>query len=61
MADVVNVRIRTSKNQEIGKAIQEVKDTMASVNKAITESLMNDLKVISEKIKNGDKSHGTKS
>lgn len=61
LTDVVNVRIRTSKHQDIGKAIQEVKDSMASVSKAITQSLMNDVQAISEEIKKGDVSHGTKS
>jgi hypothetical protein len=61
LADVVNVRIRTSKHQEIGQAIQEVKDTMASVSKAITRSLLNDVKVITENIEKGDETHGSKS
>ena len=61
LTDVVNVNIRTSKHQDIGKAIQEVKDTMASVSKAITRSLMSDVKTISELIEKGDVNHGSKS
>jgi uncharacterized alpha-E superfamily protein len=61
LTDVVNVRIRTSKHQDIGEAIQEVKDSMASVSKAITQSLVNDVQAINEEIKKGDVSHGTKS
>lgn len=61
LADVVNVRIRTSKHQDIGKAIQETKDAMASVSKAVTQSLMNDVKAITEEIEKGDISYGTKS
>jgi hypothetical protein len=61
LTDVVNVRIRTSKHQEIGKAIQEVKDAMASVSKAITGSLMNDVQAIGEYIEKGDINHGSKS
>jgi hypothetical protein len=61
LADVVNVRIRTSNHQDIGKAIQEVKDAMASVSKAITHSLLNDVKALSEQIEKGDTNHGTKS
>ena len=60
LANVVNVRIRTSNHQDIGKAIQEVNDAMASVSKAITRSLMNDVKAITEEIKKGDVNHGTK-
>ena len=61
LTDVVNVRIRTSKNQDIGKAIQEIKDAMAKVSKAITRSLMDDVKAITEEIEKGDTNHGTKS
>lgn len=61
LADVVNVRIRTSKHQDIGKAIQEVKDMMASISKAITQSLMKDVKAITEHIEKGDICHGSKS
>ena len=61
LADVVNVRIRTSKHQDIGKAIKEVKDVMASVSKAITHSLLSDVKALSEQIEKGDTNHGTKS
>lgn len=61
LADVVNARIRTSKHQDIGKAIQETKDTMASISKAITQSLMKDVKVITEHIEKGDICHGSKS
>ena len=59
--DVVNVRIRTSKHQDIGKALQEVKDAMASFSKAITESLMSDVHAIVEEIEKGDVNHGSKS
>jgi hypothetical protein len=61
LADVVNVRIRTSKHQDIVMAVQEVKDAMASVSKSITQSLMNDVKAINEAIKKGDVNHDTKS
>ena len=61
LSDVVNVHIRTSKHQDIGKAIQEVKDAMASISKAITQSLLSDVQAITEEIKKGDVSHGTKS
>ena len=61
LADVVNVRIRTSKHQDIVMAIQDVKDAMASVTKAITHSLMNDLQAITEQVKKEDVNHGTKS
>jgi len=61
LADVVNVRIRTSKHQDIVKAIQETKGAMASVNKALSQSLMNDVKAITEHIEKGDICHGTKS
>ncbi len=56
LADVVNVRIRASKHQDIGKALQEVKDGMAGVSKAITKLLMNDVQAINEAIKKVDKS-----
>lgn len=49
LADVVNVHIRISKHEDIRQAIQEVKDAMASLSKAITQPLMNDVKAISEK------------
>jgi hypothetical protein len=61
LADVVNVRIGTSKHKDIGKAIKEVKDAMAKVSKDITRSLMDDVKAITEEIKEGDINHGTKS
>ena len=61
LTDVVNVRIRTSKHEDIRQAIQEVKDAMASVTKAITHSLMNDVKAITEQVEKGDINHGTKS
>ena len=61
LTDVVNANIRTSKHQDIGKAIQEVKDAMASVSKAITQSLMNDVHAIVEEIEKGDVNHGSKS
>jgi hypothetical protein len=61
LADVVNIYIRTSKHQDIAKAIQDVKDLMARVTKAITHSLINDVKVISEQFEKGDVNHGSKS
>jgi hypothetical protein len=61
LADVVNVCIRTSKHQDIGKAVQEVKDAMASVSKAVTQSLVSDVQAITEEIKKGDVRHGSKS
>ncbi len=50
LTDVVNTRIRTSKREDIGKAIQEVKDWMASLSKALTQSLMNDVTTITDKV-----------
>ena len=61
LADVVNVRIRISKHEDIRLAIQEVKDAMASLSKAITQPLMNDVKAISEKFEIEGNSHGAKS
>ena len=61
LSDVVNVRIRTSKHQDIVRAIQEVKDAMASLSKAITQPLMNDVRAISEKFDKEENSHGAKS
>lgn len=61
LTDVVNVRIRTSKHEDIGKAIQEVKEAMASLSKAITQSLMNDVKAISKQFEKEDVTHGSKS
>lgn len=61
LADVVNVRIRISKHEDIRQAIQEVKDAMASLSKAITQPLMNDVRAISEKFDKEGNSHGAKS
>jgi hypothetical protein len=61
LADVVNISIRTSKHHDIGKAVQEVKDAMANVSKAIAQSIMSDVKAITEQVEKGDISHGTKS
>jgi hypothetical protein len=61
LADVVNVRIRISKHEDIRLAIHEVKDAMASLSKAITQPLMNDVKAISEKFEMEENSHGAKS
>ncbi len=61
LTDVANVRIRTSKHEDIRQAIQEVKDAMASVSKALTQPLMNDVRTISEQFEKEDANHGTKS
>lgn len=61
LSDVVNTRIRTSKHEDIGKAIQEVKDWMASLSKALTQSLMNDMMAITERVEREDVNHGSKS
>jgi len=61
LVDVVNIGIRTSKHKDIGKAVQEVKDAMASISKAISHSLLSDVKALSEQIEKGDTNHGTKS
>ncbi|CAN1520442.1 hypothetical protein MCEKH45_01086 [Methylophilaceae bacterium] len=61
LTDVANVRIRTSKYEDIRQAIQEVKDAMASVSKAITQPLMNDVKAISKQFGKEGKRHGSKS
>jgi hypothetical protein len=61
LTDVVSVRIRTSKHEDIRNAIQEVKDAMASISKAITQALMNDVRAISKKYEMEGDSHGSKS
>ena len=61
LSDVVNTRIRTSKHEDIAKAIQEVKDWMASLSKALTQSLMNDVTAITEQVEKEDVNHGSKS
>jgi hypothetical protein len=61
LTDVVNVRIRTSKHEDIRQAIQEVKNAMASVSKALTQPLMNDVRAISKKFEMEGESHGSKS
>lgn len=59
--DVVSIRIRTSKHEDIHNAIHEVKDALASISKAITEPLMNDVRAISKKFEMEGDSHGSKS
>jgi hypothetical protein len=61
LSDVANVRIRASKHEDIRNAIQEVKDAMASISKAITQPLMKDVKAISKKFEKEGDSHGSKS
>jgi hypothetical protein len=61
LTDVVNVRIRTSKHDDIRQAIQEVKDAMASVSKALTQPLMNDVRTISKQFEIEEEGHGSKS
>lgn len=61
LMDVVNTRIRTSKHKDIGMAIQEVKDWMASLSKALTQSLIDDVVEVSKHFEEGGESHGTKS
>ena len=61
LSDVANVRIRISKHEDICKAIHEVKDALASISKAITEPLINDVRAISKKFEMEGDSHGSKS
>lgn len=61
LTDVVNVRIRTSKHEDIRQAIQEVKEAMANVSKAITQPLMNNAKAISKQIEIEGEGHDSKS
>ena len=61
LTDVVNACIRTSKHEDIRQAIHEVKDAMASVSKALTQPLMNDVEAISKKFEKEGEGHGSKS
>jgi len=53
LADVVNVGIRVSKHDDIHTAIQEVKDAMASVCKALTRSIDDDVRLICQSMEGG--------
>ena len=61
LIDVVNSRIRTSKHEDIGMAIRDVKDWMASLSKALTRSLIEDSKDVANQFEGEVKNHGTKS
>lgn len=61
LTDVVNTRIRASKQEGMCVAIQQVKDWMASLGKALTQSLINDITAIIELVEKEGLNHGSKS
>lgn len=59
LIDVANVGLRTSKHEDIGQALLEVKNVLATLAQAITEPLMSGVQDILDKVE--EVNHGAES